>query len=80
MQIQARELRDEVVRLITEDEYNRKFFVSQIDELVQSGTETGMFLSRLLVIFVHLEFDEEEARETLKLWSEMLDQEEEISQ
>lgn len=62
MQNSARELRDEVVRLITEDEYNRKFFVTQIDELMQTGTETGNFLSRLLVIFVHLEFDEEEAK------------------
>jgi len=54
------DLKDAVVHLLTEDGYNRKFFLSQIEELVASDADH--FFSKMLMIFVHLEFDEEEAR------------------
>jgi len=54
------DLKDAVVHLLTEDGYNRKFFLSQIEELVVSDADH--FFSKMLMIFVHLEFDEEEAR------------------
>ena len=54
------DLKDAVVRLLTEDGYNKKFFLSQIEELVAS--DEAHFFSKMLMIFVHLEFEEEEAR------------------
>ena len=53
-------LQEAVIQFLTEDGYNRKFFLSQIDELVASDAEH--FFSKMLAIFVHLEFDEEEAK------------------
>ena len=53
-------LQEAVIQFLTEDGYNRKFFLSQIDELVAGDAEH--FFSKMLAIFVHLEFDEEEAK------------------
>lgn len=61
-------LRDSIVALLTEDGYNQKFFLSQVDELIASDAEH--FFSKMLAIFVHLEFDEDEAK---LHWERILD-------
>ena len=49
-----------IVELITEDEINKKYFKLQIRQILK--TRKKRFYSKLLEIFVHIQFDEYEAK------------------
>lgn len=51
----------EVILLLSEDEADEQYFVQQIEE-ISSPELSDSFYSNLLELFVHLSFDEEEAR------------------
>jgi diguanylate cyclase (GGDEF)-like protein len=56
------ELKNEIARLIdAEDGASLAYYHSRISELTKDEERLGRFFSSLLEVFVHLEFDEEEA-------------------
>ncbi|MCK4798869.1 MAG: diguanylate cyclase [Spirochaetes bacterium] len=53
--------KEKIISLLTEDDLNKEYLVSQINELSKSP-HRKYFYSKLLELFVHLSFNEEEAK------------------
>ncbi len=59
--IEYETFKDRVISLLSEDSLNRKFLTEQINEIFLQRAD-GCFYSRFLALFVHLAFEEAEAR------------------
>jgi diguanylate cyclase (GGDEF)-like protein len=59
--IEIEAFKDHVTSLLSEDSLSRKFLTEQINEIFLQHAD-GCFYSRLLALFVHLDFEEAEAQ------------------
>jgi diguanylate cyclase (GGDEF)-like protein len=63
-------LKEQVIALLSsEDEYNRSYFLAQVEEIYKKSKDN--FFSQLLELFVHLQFKEDEA---IQHWRKLIEQ------
>jgi diguanylate cyclase (GGDEF)-like protein len=70
------DLRQKIMDQLLEDNSNREYLSTQIDEVMKSRTRKANFFSEMLEIFVHLHFEEAEAA---RHWQNLIEHRRDLS-